>query len=242
MKAAGYQSTSVTLGASGFQERKEVWGHPAPLPPFSSKQPGRADNAAVPPAAQEFGATSHTHCLKHKISPRFLSHKSHPRCRGRGGGCRCRPALVRGAEWHHTLAMPQFHPSASYWQKLGVTGLGLLLGCTGGCGKVLGDVFPAGLPRHKVGNPGVRLNRDAAGQRGVMGTCCSHMPRSSATISHRTQSRRPANQQGTEQSHQTNGALEQHRGRIRPLCHHPAMQSAPGGSRDWSSAPAPPRY
>lgn len=76
VKAAGYQSTGVTLGVSGFQERKEVWGHPAPLPPYSSKQPGPADNGAVPQATQEFGANGHTCCPKCGIFPRFLTHKS----------------------------------------------------------------------------------------------------------------------------------------------------------------------
>lgn len=126
VKAAGYQSASITLGASGFQERKEVWGHPAPLPPFSSKQPGCADNGAVPPAAREFGAAGRARRPKRNISPHFLSHKSRPWCWGSSSRCQCRPALVWDAEQHHASAMPQFRPSSTpvtltggNWESLG---------------------------------------------------------------------------------------------------------------------------
>lgn len=196
VKAAGYQSASVTLGASGFQERKEVWGHPAPLPPFSSKQPGRADNSAVPPAAQAFGAAGRTRRPKRKISPHFLSHKSRSRCWGSSSRCQCCPALVRAVEQHHASAMPQFHPSASLLVRTGSHRAGFAPGLQWGFGKVLRNVFPAGLPRHKVGNPGARLNRDAVGQGGAMGSCCSCMPGSSPTTSRRTWSWGPENQQG----------------------------------------------
>lgn len=46
-----------------------MWGHPAPLPPLSSKQPEPADNGAVPPATQEFRANAHTRCPKCGIFP-----------------------------------------------------------------------------------------------------------------------------------------------------------------------------
>lgn len=180
VKAAGYQSASVTLGASGFQERKEAWGHPALLPPFSSKQPGRADNGAVAPVPQEFGASGPTSYPKHEIRPRFLSHKSQTWCWGSSGWCRCHPAPVQDVEQHHTLARLQFHPSVSYWWELGVTGLYLLLCCAEGCRKVLGDCFTLGCPGARQVAPVQGQSRMWQG-RGTMASCCSTTPGSPPT-------------------------------------------------------------
>lgn len=96
VKAAGYQRASVTLGASGFQERKEVWGHPAPLPPFSSKQPAPADNRAAPVPRRNSGPPAARAAPKMRdFFPRFLCSEERPRCRGGGG-----PGYVRGARRH----------------------------------------------------------------------------------------------------------------------------------------------
>lgn len=218
MKAAGYQSASVTLGASGFQERKEAWGHPAPLPPCSSKQPGPADNGAVSPAAQESRAAGRTRCPKREVSPCFLTHQRRPRCWGSGSRCWCCVAIVHGEEQHHALAMPQFHPSASCWWELGGTGLGLLHWGREGAR----DMLPARLSRHKAGNPGARLNWDVSGQKGVRWQVHAWVLSHHLLPDAVSASSKPAEHWA---SHQNNGGD--------PL-HHPATQSAPGGSRDWS--------
>lgn len=140
------------LAESSFQERKEVWGHPAPLPPFSSKQPSPADNGAVPPGAR--GLQPHVH-PKHEIP--LVSSPIKAGCEAGADATRllhgmqssitypqcpiCTPVLLTGGNWES---------------------LRLLLGCEGaregahGCGAALAQGR----------NPSAGLNWDVAGQGG----------------------------------------------------------------------------
>lgn len=127
VKTAGYQRASVTLGASGFQERKEVWGHPAPLPPFSSKQPAPADNRAAPVPRRNSGPPAARAAPKTRDFPPFpllqraaaVPGRRRPRV-ARGGTAQLRgeapaPALppLTGGNWDHWAGCaPAVHPGS----------------------------------------------------------------------------------------------------------------------------------
>lgn len=191
---------------------------------------------ALPPAVQEFGAASCTRHQKRKISPRFLSHESQLGCWGSSGRCRCqcRPALVWDAERHHPSAMTQFHPRASYWWELGVTGLGLLLGCAGGVGRCSRMCFPLVCPGTRRVTPvqgrtgtqqggGVRWGPAAPTRLGPLPPSpAGHGPK------------RPAKQQGIGQSHQTNRTPEQHRDRMQLPATILPCKVAQEGAGAWS--------